>query len=342
MALNLTNSLVSRIEYSGICVTRKEGLLTNQIKPEAGYVFLERKKVFDLKAILKLHTYIRKKKVEILHAHGTSFFLGCLIKLFNPRLKLVWHDHYGNRAAKKITAFPVLYICSFLFNGIIAVNKDLLNWANTNLLCKNTGYIPNFLANEFSKKNISHNQENELQNLVCTANLKIPKNHQNLLKAFKIVLKKYPQCNLYLIGKKYGDKYERQIELFLDKNNLQKKVFLTGEVPNVDQYLRDAKLGILSSDSEGLPMALLEYGIARLPVVCTDVGECAAIIGNYGKIVEVNKPVALAKGILYYLENEEVRKKDAGNFHGVILENFSEDKIIPKILEFYTTLNTKS
>lgn len=342
MALNLTNSLVSRIEYSGICVTRKEGLLTNQIKPEAGYIFLEKKNAFDVKAILKLHKYIRKKKVEILHAHGASFFLGCLIKLLNPRLKLVWHDHYGNRPVKKITAFPVLYVCSVLFNGIIAVNKDLLNWANTNLLCKNTGYIPNFLANEFSKKIVFHNQENEEWNLVCIANLKTPKNHQNLLKAFKIVLKKYPQCNLYFIGKKYGDKYERQIDLFLVKNNLQKKVFLTGEEPNVDQYLGNAKLGIISSDSEGLPMALLEYGIAGLPVVCTDVGECAAIIGGNGKIVVVNNPDALAKGILYYLGNEEVRKQDAGNFHKFILENFSEDKIIIKILGFYNTLNTQS
>ncbi len=341
MALNLTNSLVGRIEYSGICVTRKEGLLSAQIKPEAGYIFLDKKHVFDLKTILKLHKYIRKNQIEILHAHGTSFFLGCLIKLLNPRLKLVWHDHYGNRAVKKITEFPVLYICSFFFNGIIAVNKELLNWANNNLLCKNMRYIPNFLTNEFSKKNIVHNRENEAWKLICIANLKTPKNHLNLLKAFKTVWKKYPQCNLYLIGKKYGDKYERQIELFLAENNLQKKVVLTGEVPNVDLYLGVAKLGILSSDSEGLPMALLEYGSAGLPVVCTNVGECSAIIGNYGKIVKVNNPDALAKGILYYLENEEARKRDAENFYGVILENFSEDKIIAEILGFYTTLNTK-
>ncbi len=342
MALNLTNSLVGRIEYSGICVTRKEGLLSTQIKPEAGYIFLEKKQAFDLNAILKLHKYIRKNQIEILHAHGTSFFLGCIIKLLNPRLKLVWHDHFGNRTAKKIKEFPVLFSCSFFFNGIIAVNKELLNWANTNLLCKNTGNIPNFLTNEFLKKNIGHNQEDKAWNLICIANLKTPKNHLNLLKAFKTVLKKYPQCNLYLIGKKYGDKYERQIEIFLAENNLQKKVFLTGEEPNVDLYLGVAKLGILSSDSEGLPMALLEYGIAGLSVVCTDVGECSSIIGNYGKIVVVNNPEALAKGVLYYLENEEASKRDAENFQRFIVENFSEDKVIHEILRFYNILNTYS
>ncbi len=342
MALNLTNSLVGRTEYSGICVTRKEGLLATQIKPEAGYIFLEKKHVFDFKAVKKLHKYIRKNQVEILHTHGTSFFLGCIIKLLNPRLKLVWHDHYGNRPAKKIMEFPVLYICSSWFNGIIAVNKELLNWANTNLLCENTGYIPNFLTNEFSKKNIEHNREDEACNLICIANLKTPKNHLNLLKAFKIVLRKYPQCNLYLIGKKYGDKYERQIENFLAVNNLQKKVFLTGEVSNVDLYLGVAKLGVLSSDSEGLPLALLEYGIAGLPVVCTNVGECSAIIGNYGKIVLVNNPDALAKGVLCYLENEEARKGDAENFYKFIVENFSEDRIIPNIMAFYNTLKHKN
>lgn len=341
MALNLTNSLVGRIEYSGICVTRKEGLLSSQVKPEAGYIFLEKKYVFDLKAILKFHKCIRKKQIKILHAHGTSFFLGCIIKLLNPKLKLVWHDHYGNRAAKKITEFPVLYICSFFFNGVISVNKDLLNWANTNLLCKNMRYIPNFLTNEFSKKNIVHNRENVAWNLICIANLKTPKNHLNLLKAFNIVLKKYPQCNLYLIGKNYGDKYESQIELFIGENNLQKKVFLTGEVPNVDLYLGIAKLGVLSSDSEGLPMALLEYGIAGLPVVCTDVGECSTILGNYGQIVAINNPDGLAKGIMYYIKNEEGRKRDAENFNKFILINFSEDEIISKMMGFYNTLNTE-
>ena len=342
MALNLTNSLVRSIEFSRICITRKEGLLSAQIKPEAGYIFLEKKNIFDLKAILKLHKYIRKKKIQILHTHGTSFFLGCLIKLLNPRLKLVWHDHYGNRAVKKITELPVLYICSFLFNGIIVVNKELLKWANTNLLSKNIRYLPNFLTNEFSKRHIDHSQESEAWNLICIANLKTPKNHLNLLKAFKIVLKKYPQCNLYLIGEKYNNKYERQIDVFLAENNLQKKVFLTGEVSNVDLYLGIAKLGVLSSDSEGLPMALLEYGIAGLPVVCTDVGECSGIIGNYGKIVAVNNPDALAKGIMYYIENEEARKRDAENFNKFIGVNFSEEKIIAKFMGFYNAFKTSN
>ena len=89
-------------------------------------------------------------------------------------------------------------------------------------------------------------------------------------------------------------------------------------------------------------MALLEYGIAGLPVVCTNVGQCFAIIGDYGKIVAVNNHDALAKGILYYIENEEERKGDAVNFHKFIIENFSEDRIIPNIMEFYNTLKHKN
>ena len=39
-------------------------------------------------------------------------------------------------------------------------------------------------------------------------------------------------------------------------------------------------MGVLSSASEGLPLALLEYGRAGLPVVCTDVGNVSEVVGS--------------------------------------------------------------
>ena len=37
-------------------------------------------------------------------------------------------------------------------------------------------------------------------------------------------------------------------------------------------------IGVLASKFEGLPVALLEYGLAKLPVVITDVGECNKVV----------------------------------------------------------------
>ena len=65
------------------------------------------------------------------------------------------------------------------------------------MLCENTGYIPNFFTNDFSKKVMIHNLEDEECILSYIANLKTPKNHLNLLNAFKNAIIKYTQINLY-------------------------------------------------------------------------------------------------------------------------------------------------
>ena len=334
MAVNIANALLPHVESSFLCCTRQEGILKEEIKPEVGYLFLNKKSSLDLKAIFALRKYIAEKNIDILHAHGTSFFNAFIMKVLSPNLKLMWHDHWGDRVTKKIFSFPVLYICSSFFNGIITVNEKLLNWTNSNLLCKNTIFIRNFLSNKVLRSKGSP-QEDENWTIVYVANFKVPKNHLNLLKAFKIILKKFPNCALYLVGRKYNDDYEKQILLFLTQNDLQKKVFLTGEASDVGIYLEIAKLGVISSDSEGLSMALLEYGIAGLPVVCTDVGENSAVVGQNGKVVEINNSVALAENIIFYMENEMERKIDAENFHNLIVDNYTENKIVPQISRFY-------
>lgn len=339
MAINLANSLADRIDFSGICATRKEGLLKPEIISNAHYIFLDKKSTLNLKAIRKLNRYVINNRVEILHTHGTSFFLGFIIKLLNPELKLIWHDHLGERSKKSISEYPLLYLCSKFFNGIIVVNKELLVWVKSNLLCKKNVFIPNFLTSKFYNQLITLKKSNsELLKLICVANLKAPKNHLNLLKAFKIVVDQYDNVELTLIGKNYGDIYQERIHDFLILNDLESKVILLGEQYSILKHLRKSSIGILASDSEGLSMAILEYGMAGLPVIITDVGECPDIIGSNGKIVKVNDPEDLAENILFYLNNEASRKIDALNFRKIVIENFSEDAIIPELFKFYRSL----
>ena len=75
MAVNIANALLPHVEGSYLCCTRKEGMLKDEIKPEVGYLFLNKKSRLDPKAILRLRKYIIDNKIDIVHAHSTSFFL---------------------------------------------------------------------------------------------------------------------------------------------------------------------------------------------------------------------------------------------------------------------------
>src|SRR5690606_1386313 len=95
MAVNYANGLASRIDASFLCCTRMEGLLKEQLSPEVGYLFLDKKSVFDRKAFLLLKRFIKENRIDLIQAHSSSFFLAVLIKMSLPGIKLVWHDHYG-------------------------------------------------------------------------------------------------------------------------------------------------------------------------------------------------------------------------------------------------------
>jgi glycosyltransferase involved in cell wall biosynthesis len=336
MAINLANSLANRIEFSGLCATREEGLLKSQLSSNTYYLFIKRRSTFDFSAITMLNNYLHFNKIDIIHCHGTSYFLGLILKLLNPRLKLIWHDHLGERANKLKYNFPLLLLFSRLFDGIIAVNKEVLEWIRLNLKSKRSIFIPNFISTKFINelRNRSFDRSG-ITNIICVANLKKPKNHLNLLKAFKIVVGKSKNIELNLIGKNFHDNYHNELQNYLKFNNLTSNVHLLGERENVSEYLRKADIGVLASDSEGLPMAILEYGIAGLPVISTDVGECQNIIGSNGKIAKVNDPEDLAECILFYINNIKARKLDAFNLSKNITSNYSEESVIQIVLGFY-------
>lgn len=87
MAVNYANSLSNQIEFSGLIVTRKEGLLRNYVSKNVFYLFLEKKSSFDLKAVFKLKNYIKSNNVDIMHAHSSSFFIAVLVKIMMPKIK---------------------------------------------------------------------------------------------------------------------------------------------------------------------------------------------------------------------------------------------------------------
>ena len=79
MAVNLANALVNSVAFSGLVTTRLEGQLKNAIVADVNYLFLKRSRVVDFGALFRLRRYVRKNKITIIHAHGSSFFFAVLL-----------------------------------------------------------------------------------------------------------------------------------------------------------------------------------------------------------------------------------------------------------------------
>jgi glycosyltransferase involved in cell wall biosynthesis len=332
MAVNLANAFSKKIECSALLVTRKEGLLKSEISKKVTYIYIKKSKAIDFKAISLALKFITKHKISHLHAHSTSFFFATLLKCFKPQLKLVWHDHYGNRVNQSRVQFFLLKLCSKNINAIILVSNELKEWAELNLYSKIIKQINNFIILPKIFSEFKHHNKY----VVMVANLRHPKNHFNLVKAFSQVANKLSGIDLILVGSISDTDYFESLKKLTYKLGLEHKVIFLGQKPDVYGIIKASSLAVISSDSEGLPLSLLEYAMAKKPVVVTDVGQCKTVVGDFAKVVPTSNSNALAEAMIYYLTFQDQAQQDANQLYEKVTKEYGADSITDEILDIYT------
>lgn len=340
MAVNFANALGKTVEFSGLVATRKEGSLKGEIDSDVSYLFLNRKLVIDFKAILKLRKFVIKNKITIIHAHSSSFFIAVLLKFTLPKIKIIWHDHYGKRIDETQIKNRYLILLSPFFSSIFVVNPLLEKWNKKNMLCSNVHFIPNFIeiTNEVEKDSSLKGVAGK--RILFLANLKEPKNHSVMLKAFENLKLNNLGWSLHLIGKDYSDDYSKSIKIFIKKHALENDIHLYDSRNDIASILSQGTIGVLTSTDEGFPLTLLEYGLSSLPVVSTNVGYCSSIINNNnsGLLFDPLQISELEDQIIKLISDAELRNKLGLNLKKAVLENYVEVVVVQKLILAYNRL----
>ncbi len=339
IAINTFNALnKGTVIKAYICATRMEGELKDNIEELSNYLFLDKKRTFDIKALKKLFVFIRNKQISILHAHTTSFFTAILVKLRYPKIKIFWHNHTGANINLKGWKKVFLKCSSIFFDTVINVNEDLNIWVKETLLSKKSYTLNNFALQNKSNSTIKL-KGNKLKKIVCVAGLRPEKDHLNLLEAFLLLRKTYPEVSLHLIGRDYKNDYSRSIKKYILQNNLNDDVFLYDNCSDIYNVLKQASIGVLASKSEGLPISLLEYGLAKLPVVVTDVGDCSKLVlnGFNGIIAKKENSNELMKSLLFLLENEQKSISFGIQLEKTVSRDYSLENNIKKLTKIYSS-----
>lgn len=337
MAVNYANALYRNIDFSGLVVTRKEGALKSQLDENVPYLFLKKRGKLDWKAVMALRKFVSAHQVGIVHAHSTSFFMAVLLKITYPKIRIIWHDHYGNSEFLQKRESKILKIASLFFWGEIAVNKKLLHWGKQHLLCKNAIYLPNFVLEENledSKKETTLQGEPG-KRIICLANLRPQKGHFFLLDVAKKLRETHPEWTFHLVGKDFEDDYSAKLRARIEADQLSEHVFIYGSRHDIANILKQASVGILTSHSEGLPVSLLEYGLFGLPVVVTRVGEIPEIMDDrHGIIVVDNDVTAFANGLSKLIHQESVSAAYGKALHNLIYTTFVGHAVLGKYLNW--------
>lgn len=340
MAINYANSLAEVVGFSGLVATRKEGHLKTQIHSNVNYLFLQKKRTIDVKAILRLRNYCKENAITHLQAHSSSFFTAFLVKLTLPKINIVWHDHNGLSEFISNKKAILLQFCSYFFKGIVVVNYQLKNWAERTLHCKQCIYLPNYTILNPSEPMETVLLGNAGKKILCLANFRFQKNHFLLLDVAKKLKQSHADWSFHLVGKDFNDDYSAKIKESIKEHSLESTVFVYGSRTDTQNIIQQADIAILTSQSEGLPVALLEYGLNKKAVVSTKVGEIPMIIKDKvnGCIVDNYDDEAFYHSLVNVIENADFRTQLGNQLFETITENNSEKAVIKNYLNWLNTI----
>jgi glycosyltransferase involved in cell wall biosynthesis len=152
-----------------------------------------------------------------------------------------------------------------------------------------------------------------------------------------LVLERRTDAHLLLVGGVLDRSYAEAVRAEIARLGLERHVSLLGQRLDVAAILAASDVGVLGSEAEGLPLALIEYGGARLPVVATAVGQCADVLehGRAGVLVPPGDSRALAAAIARLLESPRLRREYGDRFHERVQRSYSPAAVMSQITAVY-------
>ncbi|WP_204189558.1 glycosyltransferase family 4 protein [Mammaliicoccus sciuri] len=306
----------------------------------------------DIKSLLNLICLFIKERPYIVNA-GTpkAGLLGMIASYITRRP----HRVYTVRGLRLETVSGIKYkilflmekIAMFCATDIIAISESLkirvieLNLNNgKNIIVFGNGSSNGLNLKEYSKNN------NKIENDILKklngqfvigylGRLVKDKGIEDLVKAFKIIEKKYSNVKLLVIGSiEDGDSISKNDLTFILEN---KNVVYKDHVDNPVNYYNNMDVFIFPTYREGFGNVSIEAQALGIPTITYNVtGAKDTVINNEtGFIVEPGDYVKIAEKIELLLINEKLKARMGTKGEEWVNNNFSNEIIWEKLMEFY-------
>ena len=172
--------------------------------------------------------------------------------------------------------------------------------------------------------------------LVAIGKLTPQKGFEDLLDAFALVCRDYPEAYLVIAG---SGELMPELASQIQALNLERNARLLGQRQDVEKLLAAADLYVSSSRWEGLSVAMLEAMAAGVAVVATAVGETPEILTEeMGVPVPPEDPEKLAEALAKLLSDPN-RRRDLGlKARQHVIAHYEAPAWAERILALYSTL----
>lgn len=217
-------------------------------------------------ALAEVKRVIRTEKPDIIHAHDmkASFFaaLAC------GNTPLISHVHNNNFDSRGISLKALLY-------GYAAKKARHIFWVSKSAYAgyafhekfeKKSSVLYNVIDSSTVYKKAAEDAKEYAYDIVYVGRLTPPKNPQRLVKVLAGVAQKCPEMKAAIIGA--GD-LEAETKQAIAEHHAEQFIDMLGYSSNPYKAMKQAKILIMTSRWEGLPMCALEAMAFGVPIVST-------------------------------------------------------------------------
>ena len=346
LVVNLANQLAENpsIEAHICTVGKTQGeIIPAAISPSVSWTELHGPPFCNFKTAFKLAAEIRRRRIKLIHAHGSNPLVYALCASLFTGVPIVFtkhstyddldffkrHKYFNALACRRVSRFvgvskqttgmlkdvfkPAAARCQTLFNGTELPPVELREKAR--ILRQITGADAPFI-------------------IATVCRLAHEKDLSTLLWAFARVREVQPQSELWIVG----DGVEREkLTALAAQLKLDESVKFLGFSGKVHEILAKASLFVNSSLTEGISLSILEAMSLGLPIVATNVGGTPSVVneGQNGLLVEPRSPHELASAILRLARDRELCRHMGDNSANLARRNWSLEHMADSYCDLY-------
>ena len=169
------------------------------------------------------------------------------------------------------------------------------------------------------------------------ANLRPVKNIDGLMRAARMLIKRFPQLHFEVAGE--GEQ-RAELERLHSELQLGSRFVLRGSVSDIPAFLASLDIAVLPSHSEGMSNALLEFMAAGRATVATDVGANAKLLnhGECGLLVPAGDDAAFGCAVKKLIGDESLCRDLGRAARERVEAKFSRNSMQVKFEQFYWKL----
>lgn len=304
----------------------------------------------DIFNFLQLIKLLKKNKTDLVHTwmyHAD--FLGGLAAFLAGNVPVVWGVRNTNldrdKTSRSMRVFSILnaMLSDFLPSGILFNSKmSMQAHIERGYSASKMAIIPNgfdvdiFKPDELARKSFrSELGVNEDAPLVGIVGRYDPlKNHEGFIEAASLVVKNCPSARFVMVGKGL-DPANQNLNALSERLGVIEHIHFLGARNDLPRVMAGFDLLVSTSYGEAFPNVIGEAMLCGVPCIVTDVGDCAWIVSDAGRIVQSGDMKGLADQIISLIDLPKSRLKSLGAAaRERIVENFEIGSIV-KIYESY-------